>query len=68
MPLVKATLEQNIKTMLIDLRDDLDQGEAIDKYAAMMANAVDTYIRSATVVVTGTSISGGAVTGTGTIQ
>lgn len=68
MPLLKDTLKQDIKTMLTDLRDELDQDESIEKYATAITNAIDTYIKSATVIVTGTSISGGAVTGTGKIQ
>ena len=59
MPLVKATLKVDIKTILTELKDATDQEAAIEKYATDMSDAIDTYIRSATVVVTGT---------TGTIQ
>lgn len=68
MALIKETLKQPIKAMLYQLRDELDQDASIEKYASLMTDAVDAYIRSATVVVIGTSVNGGAVTGTGSIQ
>jgi len=61
MPLVKATLQ----AQLVDIFND--KSNTAQQAAEKIANAVDAYIKSATVTVTGTSVSGGAVTGTGVI-
>ena len=68
MALSREILKTEIKTLLDELKDDLNQVDAIDKYAEQLSSAIDTYIKSATVTVTGTSVSGGPVTGTGIIS
>ncbi|TSE05677.1 hypothetical protein [Aquimarina algiphila] len=68
MALVTALLKKDIKGILNDLKNDTDQEAAIEKYADQLSRAIETYVKSATVIVTGTSVSGGAVTGTGQIQ
>lgn len=68
MPLVKATLQTQIQTLLDDLVTQTDNPEASrQQFAADLATAIDTYIKTALVSTTviGTSPSG-AVTGTGT--
>lgn len=49
MPLVKATLVNQIKSIMNALKTEEDQNAAIDKFANDLATAVDTYIKSATV-------------------
>jgi predicted HTH domain antitoxin len=61
MALVRATLKNEIKTLLNDLKDDLNQDNAIEKYAEKLSLAVDNYVKSATVV--GTDSQGGPITG-----
>jgi len=67
MALNKNTLKTEIKGILNSLKDKTDQAQAIDEFADKLATAVDNYLRTATVntTVTGTSATGGAVTGTG---
>lgn len=60
MALVKSTLKAEIKGILSELKNDLNQDEAIDKFAEKLATAIDAYIRSGDVK--GTSVSGGPVT------
>lgn len=62
MALNKSVLKTNIKAMLNDLKNDLDQETAIEKYAEMISTAIDNYVRTATVV--GTDSMGGPITGT----
>ena len=68
MALVKQTLKTDIKSILNSLKTKTDQAQAIDEFADRLATAIDNYIKTATVntTVTGSSASGGAVTGTGT--
>ncbi len=68
MALVKQTLKTEIKNILNSLKTKTDQAQAIDEFADRLATAIDNYIKTATVntTVTGTSASGGPVTGTGT--
>ena len=68
MALVKQTLKTEIKSILNSLKTETDQAQAIDEFADRLATAIDNYIKTATVntTVTGSSVSGGAVTGTGT--
>ena len=61
MPLVKATLPAELASILSNTDNTAQQ--AAEKIAA----AVDAYIKSATVTVTGTSATGGPVTGVGVI-
>jgi len=68
MALVKQTLKTEIKNILNGLKDKTDQAQAIDEFADKLATAIDNYIKTAEVntTITGTSATGGAVTGTGT--
>ncbi len=61
MPLVKSTLQAELTAIFSDTSNTAQQA------ATKIADAVDAYIKTATVVVTGTSATGGPVTGTGTI-
>lgn len=62
MPLVKATLQAELASILSNTDNTAQQA------AEKIATAVDAYIKSATVTVTGTSETGGPVTGTGIIS
>ncbi len=79
MGLVVATLKADIKSILTDLKDDVNQEVAIEKYAHRLSLAIDKYIRSGTVEVeagiavstTGSSSAQSGVTtakGIGTIK
>ena len=64
MPLVKATLQSQLVTIFNDKNNTAQQA------AAKIADAVDAYIKSATVTVTGTCATpsgAGTIAGTGTI-
>ena len=61
MPLVKATLQAELASILSNTDNTAQQA------AEKIADAVDAYIKSATVTVTGTSATGGPVTGMGVI-
>ncbi|NLN33880.1 MAG: hypothetical protein GX159_09855 [Flavobacteriaceae bacterium] len=58
----KTQLKASIKAMLNDLKDDVDQTAAIEKYAEMISTAIDEYVKTATVI--GTDSMGGPITGT----
>lgn len=62
MALVKATLEQQLTAIFSNTKNTSEQ------CAKQIADAVDAYIKSATVTVTGTSATGGPVTGVGVIS
>ena len=62
MPLVKATLQAELASILSNTDNTAQQT------AEKIATAIDAYIKSATVTVTGTSATGGLVTGTGIIS
>ncbi|MFT5890157.1 MAG: hypothetical protein ACI9Y7_000246 [Dokdonia sp.] len=67
MPLVKATLENAIKALLEEekAKED-DGGSSINNIANKLATAIDTYIKSGTVMTTVvTAGSATAQTGTG---
>lgn len=68
MPLNKQILTEDIKALLNTTKDHLNQQDSINNYAESLANVIDSYVKTALVTVTGTSVSGGAVTGTGTIS
>lgn len=55
----KNTLKTEIKGMLNDLKDDANQAQAIEKFAAKLATAIDDYVKTATV--TGTTTNGGTL-------
>jgi hypothetical protein len=61
MPLVKATLQAELASILSNTDNTAQQA------AEKIATAIDAYIKSATVTVTGTSATGGPVTGVGVI-
>ena len=67
MPLVKATLENAIKALLEEEKAKEDDGSSsIDNIASKLATAIDTYIKSGTVMTTvATTGSASAQTGTG---
>lgn len=64
MALVDATLKNAIKAFM----DDVSENKTTDTAAQQLADAISAYVRSASVsvTVTGTSATGGPVTGTGT--
>lgn len=62
MPLVKATLQAELASILSNTDNTAQQA------AEKIATAIDANIKSATVTVTGTSATGGPVTGTGIIS
>ncbi len=68
MALVKSKLKAQIKSLLNELKTEEDQDASIEKFADRLSACIDEYIKSATVntSVVGSSVSGGAVTGTGT--
>lgn len=69
MALDKATLQAGIKAAFDKQKNETsDRDACLAKIAEDIANAIDTYVKSGTVAttVTGTIVSGGAVTGTGT--
>ena len=67
MPLVKATLENAIKALLTEEKAKMGDGsDSIDNLANKLATAIDTYIKSGTVMTTvATTGSAAAQTGTG---
>ncbi len=80
MALNKTGLKNSIKTMLEELNAEKDQETGIEKFATNLSNAIDTFIKTATVstTVTVTSVSGvttgpgvsgpGAGTGAGSLS
>lgn len=68
MPLNKQILTEDIKALLNTTKDNVNEVGSIDSYAKGLADIIDTYVKTALVTVTGTSVTGGAVTGTGTIS
>lgn len=63
------TLEQRILNILEDnSQKELDPAQARRQFAAALAEAIEAYVITRKTKVTGTSVSGGAVTGTGTIE
>jgi hypothetical protein len=69
MPLNKTELAADIKAALDAESDkDVDPAEARERQSTALANAIDKYIKAGTVqtTLTGTSATGGPITGTGT--
>lgn len=67
MALVKATFKTKIKTLMNALKSEENQEAAIDKFAGDLADAVDSYIKSATITSTHVAVlssPAGPVTGT----
>lgn len=67
MTLNKPQLIQNIKDIQDELKDEVDYETSKQKFAEMLADAIEKYVKSGTVEITGTS-NQGAFTGTGTIS
>jgi len=68
MPLVKSVLRTKLKNALLSEKGDdatQKQKEAAERLASKLSNAIDSYIRSATVASTGAN-SGGPVISTST--
>ena len=68
-----ATTKTQLKAAILDAMDlnserELDPAEARDAFAQRLADAIEAYVVTRTTTVTGTSATGGAVTGTGIIQ
>lgn len=68
MPLDKSILEQTIKKILTDeKKEEKSSSTSIDKIAAQLATAIDTFVRSGLVTTTVTTTgSATAQSGTGT--
>lgn len=75
MPLNKTVLRSDIDTLLNALLEfeggsGQEQSDAIDKFKTDLSDAIDTFVKSATVTVPGTGLvapsGGGPVTGTST--
>ncbi|MBW7839228.1 MAG: hypothetical protein H3C36_06265 [Chitinophagaceae bacterium] len=62
MALNKTGLKAEIKSMLNELKEDLDQSEAIERFATKLSNAIDSYVKTAQVV--GTDSNNGPIQGT----
>lgn len=69
MAITTQALKDLIKTALDEASDvSIDPSVAREQVAQKLANAIEAYVVSRTTVVTGTSATGGPVTGTGVIQ
>jgi hypothetical protein len=72
MPLVKPVLAAAIEAALAKQAAKVNKGDdpkvAAKELASDIATAVDSYIKTALVTVTGVSATGGPVTGTGIIS
>lgn len=68
MSLNKSTLQSAIKSAFKNMKDtDGDEEQTLDALAGKLAEAVDTYVKSATIMYTGgltTATGGGPVSGT----
>lgn len=67
MTLNKPQLIQDIKDIQDELKDEVDYETSKQKFAEMLADAIEKYVKSGTVEIIGTS-NQGAFTGTGTIS
>lgn len=65
MPLNKSALEQSIKNAFKSMKNsDTDEEQGLDRLCSKLAEAVDTYVRTAQInYIAGLSNSGGAVSG-----
>lgn len=69
MPITVNKLEQRILSILEDNSQvELDPVQARRKFAKEFAEAIEAYVVTRTTRVIGTSVSGGAVNGTGIIE
>jgi len=66
MPLDKPSLKAEIKQLLVDLStNEGDQTEAFDTFADGLSNAIDTYIKTATITATPIEITAAAMSNGG---
>ena len=56
MPLVKATLKTKIKNLLSDMKTKEEVSD--DEFAEKLSTAIDSYIKSATITVSGIATTG----------
>ena len=70
MPLNKPLLEQRLKQIMDDLSNDsnVNPQTARNQMASRMANAIEEYVKSGTVISTGAGYQGTPVQSTGTIS
>lgn len=61
MALDKAGLKGNIVTMLEELTETPDRDQAIEKFATDLSNAIDTYVKTATIYATPVDVTGAAM-------
>lgn len=66
MALDKHGLEVSIKTLLLELQDGSDREAAIDQLAAGLANAVDTYVKTAAIYATPAHVAAATMVAGGT--
>ena len=64
MPLVKATLKTKIKNLLSDMKTKEEVSD--DEFAEKLSTAIDSYIKSATITVSGVVTAGSSSTQTQT--
>lgn len=62
MALNKIQLKAEIKSMLNELKEDLNQSQAIERFATKLSDAIDVYVKTAEVV--GTDSNNGPIQGT----
>jgi hypothetical protein len=66
MPLDKTTFKADVKQLLTDLStNEGDQDAAFDEFADGLANAIDTYIKTATITATPIEITAAALSNGG---
>jgi hypothetical protein len=56
MPLLKPTLETQLRGLFTELSTNQDSADALDKLVSQLATIIDTYIKSATVTVDVTTV------------
>ena len=64
MPLIKANLKTGIKNLLSEMRAKEDVSD--DEFAEKLSTAIDSYIKSATITVSGVVTAGSSATQTQT--
>lgn len=65
MALNKAGLKADIKTMLVELKEAADQETAIEKFASDLSNALDKFVKSASVYATPLDVTSAAMSNSG---
>jgi galactitol-specific phosphotransferase system IIB component len=61
----KAGLKTNIKTMLQELNDAEDQNAAIEKFATDFSNAMDIFVKTASIHATPANVTAAAMVASG---